>query len=135
MGNAETLEIVGQDPDRDGEERRNGEAEVDAVDERSVAVFAMTGAKGLGDQGVQTDEDAFAKESKDNEEAGTDADGTNGFGAVGEAADHHGVDDDHAHPADFGEDKREGEMQGGTEFGTEDWEEGHGIEEDNRSES
>ena len=79
----------------------------------------MAGAKGLGDKGVEADEETFTKEGEDDEENGDEADGADGLGAVGKAADHHGVHDDHAHPADFGEDEREGEAQGGAEFAAE----------------
>ena len=127
MGDAEAFEVTGNDPNGDGQEGSDGEAEIDAVDERGVAVFAMAGAEGLGDEGVQADEQAFTKEGEDDEEAGADADGADGFGAVGETTDHHGVHDDHAHPADFGEDERKGEEQGGAKFVAEDGEEGHGL--------
>ena len=126
VGDAEAFEIAGQDPDGNGEERGDGEAEIDAVDERGVAVFAMAGAEGLRDEGVQADEKAFAEEGEDDEEAGGDADGADGFGGIGKAADHHGVHDDHAHPADFGEDERKSEAEGGAKFAAEDGEEGHG---------
>ena len=128
VGDAEAFVIVGENPYRDGEKGSDGEAEVDAIEERGVAVFAMTCAERLGDEGVQADKDAFAKESEDDEQAGGDADGTNGFGAVREAADHHSVDDDHAHPADFGEDERESETKGGAELVAEDRHEGHRVE-------
>ena len=125
MGDAEALEVVGDDPDGDGKEWGDGEAEIDAVDERAMAIFAAAGAEGLGDEGVEADEEAFAKEGEDDEEAGADADGADGFGGVRETADHHGVHDDHAHPADFGEDERKGEAKSGAEFAAEDGEEGH----------
>jgi hypothetical protein len=80
-------------------------------------VFGAAGAEGLGDQSVEPDEEPFAEEREDEEEAGADADGSDGLGAVGEAADHHGVDDGHADPTDFGEDKREGQMQSGAKLG------------------
>ena len=126
MGDAEAFEVKRNDPNGNGEEGSDGEAEINAVDERAVAVFALASAEGLGDEGVEADEEAFAEEGEDEEEAGADADGADGFGAVGETADHHGVDDDHAHPADFGEDERKGEAERGTEFVAEDGEEGHG---------
>ena len=126
VGYTEALEIVGNDPDGNGEKRGDGEAEVDAVDQGGVAVFAAACAKGLGDERVQADEKPFAEEGKDDEDAGADAYCSDSFSTVGEAADHHGVDDDHAHPADFREDKGQGEAKRGTKFGTEDGEEGHG---------
>src|ERR1700757_2568304 len=126
MRDAEAFEVARDDPDRDDEERSDGKAEVDTVDERGVAVFATAGAERLRDECVQANEEAFSEEGEDEEEAGTDADRADGFGAVRETADHHGVNDDHAHPADFGEDERKSEVEGRTEFAAEDREEGHG---------
>ena len=91
-----------------------------------MAIFAAPSAERLRDQRVQADEEAFTEEGEDDKDAGGDADGADGFGTVGEAADHHGIYDDHAHPTDFGEDERKGEMQCGAEFAAEDGEEGHG---------
>src|SRR5260370_9822262 len=48
---------------------------------------------------------------------GAKAAGANGGRAVGEPPDHHGIDDGHAHPAEFGEDQRNGEPQSGAKFG------------------
>ena len=72
------------------------------------AVFGVARAEGLRDESVEADEEAFAEEGEYEEQAGTDADGGDGLGAVGKAADKHGVFDGHADPADFGEDERKG---------------------------
>ena len=122
----EASEIVGKQPDRNREKGSDGQAKVDAVDEGSVAVFAAARSEGLGDQGVEADEEAFAEEGEHDEKTGGDADGPDGFGGVGKAADHHGIDEHHAHPADFGEDERKSEAQSGAEFAAEGGEEGHG---------
>lgn len=96
-----------------------------------MAVFAAARAEGLRDESIETDEDAFAEKSEDDEEARTNADGTDGFGAVRQATDHHGVNDHHAHPADFGKDEGQGQMESGTEFAAEDGNEsGHGEREE-----
>ena len=124
MRDAEAFVVKRENPDGDGEKRGDGETKVDAVDERAVAVFATASAEGLGDEGVEANEEAFAEEGEDDEEAGADADSTDGLGAVGQAAHHHGVDDDHAHPADFGKDEGEGQVQSGAKFVAEDGEEG-----------
>lgn len=71
----------------------------------------------MGDEGVEADEQALAEKDEYQEEAGTDADGGDRLGAVGQAADKHGVFDGHADPADFGEDKRDGEVKGGAKLG------------------
>ena len=84
-----------------------------------MAVFAMAGAEGLGNESVETDENAFTEEDENDIDAGADADGGDRGGAGRKPADHHGIDDDHAHPTDFGEDEREGETQGGAKFGAE----------------
>ena len=125
MGDAEGLEIVGKNPDRDGQKRCDGKAQVDAVDERAVAVFAVAGAESLRDERVESDKDTFPEESEHDEKAGRDANGSDGLGGIREPADHHGVDNDHAHPADFGENERESEAKGRAEFAPKDGEKGH----------
>jgi len=107
-GDAEAVEEIGEKPNGGEEHWCQGEAEVDAVDERVEAVIAAASAEGLRDEGVEADEDAFAEEGEDQEEAGTDADGGDGLSAVGETADKHGVFNGHADPADFGQDERDG---------------------------
>jgi len=99
---AHAMEVEREIPDGKEEKGKDRKAEVNAVDEGAVAVFAMAGTEGLGDEGVEADEKTLTEKGKDDEDAGADADGANGLGAVGEAADHHGVHDDHAHPADLG---------------------------------
>ena len=43
----EAFEIERDEPDREGEQRSDGETEVDTVDERAMAIFAMASAEGL----------------------------------------------------------------------------------------
>ena len=82
--NAHAPKVEREVPDGDGEDGGEGEAEIDAVDEGAMAVFAVAGAEGLGHQGVEADEEAFTEESEDDEDAGADADGADGLGAVWE---------------------------------------------------
>src|SRR5260221_9560192 len=89
-GDAQSIEEMWKRPDRGEEERRDGKAEIDAVDEGMEAVLVAAGSEGLGDKGVEADKKALAEEGKDKEEAGADADRGDGLGAVGEPADHHG---------------------------------------------
>jgi hypothetical protein len=126
MRDAEAFEIARNDPDGNDKEGSESEAEVDSVDERGVAVLATARTERLRNKSVQANEEALTEKGEYQEEAGADADGADGFGAVGKTADHHGVNDGHAHPADFGEDERESEAEGGTEFVAENGEEGHG---------
>jgi len=114
---AEEMEEAGEQADGNQEERQEQEAEVDAVDEGVVAVVAPAGAEGLGDERVQADQEALAEENEDEKKAGSDADGGDGLGTVGEAANHHGVHDGHGNPADFGEDEGEGQMESGPQLG------------------
>lgn len=116
-GDTKSIEEMREGPNGGEEWGCNRQAEVDAVDEGVEAVFGAAGTEGLGDQGVEADEEALAEEGENQEEAGTDADGGDGLGAVGEAADEHGVFDDHADPADFGQDERDGQVEGGAKLG------------------
>src|SRR5579884_2471356 len=84
-----------------------------------MTILAPARAKGVGNQRVQSDEKASTEKGQHVEEIGADADGADGGGAVRQAADHHGVHDAHGHPADFGENQREGEAERGAKFGAE----------------
>jgi len=126
VGEAEAFVEERNEPDGESEEGSNGNADVDPVNERAVAIFATAGAEGLGDECFEADENTFAEKDEDDVNAGADADSGNGSSTVGKAADHHGVDNGHAHPADFGENEREGEVQSGTELGAKSGESEHG---------
>jgi hypothetical protein len=58
----------------------------------------------LGDKGIEADQEATSEEGQNIEEVGTDADGPDGARTVRKVADHDGIHDTHAHPADFGKD-------------------------------
>ena len=81
-----------------------------------MAIFALACAEGLCDEGIESKKEAFAKKRQHHEDTGAKADGTHGDGTIGEAADHHGVDNGHAHPAEFSEDERKGEPERGAHF-------------------
>ena len=93
-----------------------------------MAIFALACSKGLRHKRVQTDEKSTAEESQHMNENASQADGSDGRGAVGKPANHHGVDDGHAHPAEFGENERNRELQGGAEFGAKCLESDHELE-------
>src|SRR5947208_1896547 len=57
-----------------------------------------------------------AEESQNIKKVRADAYRADGAGAVGKVADHDGVHDAHAHPADFGKDQRQCKADGGTKF-------------------
>src|SRR5258706_5257529 len=82
-----------------------------------MAIFALACAEGLRDQRVQANQETATEEGYYVEDAGADADGADGVGAVWQVADHDGIDDAHGHPANFGEDEREREAQGRAHFG------------------
>ena len=118
-GDAEEMEEAGKKPDGEEERRQEKKTEIDAVDEGVVTIVLAAGAEGLGDEGVEADQEAFAEEDEDEEEAGADADGGDGLRGIGEAADHHGVHDGHADPTDLGEDEGKRQVERGAKFGAE----------------
>src|SRR6202789_2142974 len=59
---------------------------------------------------------AVAEDRGGGEQNAAEADGADGFGAMSLATDHHGIDDGHGHPAEFGEDERDGQTQHGARF-------------------
>lgn len=103
-------------PDGRRQQRRESDTEIDTVHERAMAIFALAGAEGLRDKRVQSEKKAFAKKGQDHEDGGAKTDGAHGYGGVGQASDHHGVDDGHAHPAEFGKDQRESEAERRADF-------------------
>src|ERR1700687_1441451 len=120
------LQERAEEPDRGHEERRHNHAKLNAVHQGAVAVFAFTGAEGLGDESVQADQQPAAEKSHDIENAGADADRTDGAGAIGQMADHDGVDDAHGHPADLREDQRQRKVQRRAHFGAKCFQAEHG---------
>lgn len=97
---------AGQKKNWRGEDGSENDAEVNAVDERAVTVFAVAGAEGLGHESVEAHEKSCAEKSDHDEDVGAETDRGHGGGAVGEVADHDGVYDGHDHPAELGEDQR-----------------------------
>ena len=81
---------------------------------RELRLFAC--AESLGHESIEAEEETFTEERQHHEDSGTKADRAHGDRAVGQAADHHGVDDGHAHPAEFSEDQRKGEPERGAHF-------------------
>ena len=84
-----------------------------------MAVLALTGAKRLRDERVQPNQQSCSKHGEDVDQNSTKAHGSDGHRAVRKAAHHHGVYDGHAHPADFGEDERQGQSQRRSKLGAE----------------
>ncbi len=81
-----------------------------------MTVFAPARPEGLGDECVEADKQTAAEESQNIKKVRADAYRADGAGAVGKVADHDGVHDAHAHPADFGKDQRQCKADGGTKF-------------------
>ena len=88
----------------------------EAVLEGAVGVVDAFGAEGLGEDGVEAEEDSAEPEGEGVVEDLAERGGSEGDGGVGEMADHDGVDDAHGHPADLSEDQREGKVQHGRDF-------------------
>ncbi len=91
-----------------------------------MAVFALTGTECLRDQGIETEEQAESEDGDDGENVGAESDSADSHGAVREMADHHGVHDGHEHPAELGENERDGEVDGWAKLFAEMGEKGHG---------
>src|SRR5207245_2236817 len=113
---AQRLEQRLEVPHGDHEEGRHDNTEINAVDQRPVTIFALTGTKGLSDESIEPDKHAAAEKSQDVEEVGTDADGTDGARAIRQVTNHDGIHDAHAHPADFCEHQWQSEPSGGAEL-------------------
>lgn len=99
-----------QDDDEDeGKGETSGEDE--AVEEPAVGFVEAACAVGLGEVGVEAEEDAGDTEGDGVVEDLAERGGGDREGGVGHVSDHDGVDDAHGHPADLGEDQRKGERE------------------------
>ena len=87
------------------------------MQKRTMAIFAAPRTESLRNKCVQANQKPSTKKRKDVNKNAAQANGGDGHGAVGEPPDHHGIDDGHAHPAELGEDKGNGEPQSGPELG------------------
>jgi hypothetical protein len=79
-----------------------------------MAIVVVLAAVGLGDDGVQAEQQADAEERGRVENGVADGDGSDGGRA--EATDHDGVDDALGHPAQLAEDDRYGQFCQGGQF-------------------
>ncbi len=87
---------------KDGDEQsRESDGHDEAVEEPAIGLFVLFGAEGLGDEGVETEEDAADAEAEGVEEDLREGGGAHGEGGVGEMAEHDGVDQRHGDPAEL----------------------------------
>ena len=105
------LRIDGAEGEDGDEERAEGEGEDETVEEPAVGGGDFFGAEGLGDEGVEAEEDAADAEGEGVEDDLGECGGGHGDGGVREAADHAGVDDGHGHPAELAGDEGRGEPE------------------------
>ena len=93
---------------QDGAQREGKEQPVDQREARVVQIFA---AVGLRDESIESEKQAAAEDRDAVVKALAQAGGADGDGAVGQPPHHDGVHDTHAHPADLGDDQRQGKAQ------------------------
>ena len=85
--------------------------------EPAVGLVEAACAVGLGEVGVEAEEDAGDAEGDGVVEDLAEGCGGDGEGGVGHVSDHDGVDNAHRHPANFGEDEGKGEREHGPDLG------------------
>ena len=83
--------------------KRNAEqrGENQAMVERPMRLFSVTGAGGVGDEVVEAEHHADAEDRNGEEDVAADADRADRLGA--DAPDEHHVDEPHRHPAELGQ--------------------------------
>ena len=86
------------------------------MEEPAIGFVEAPGTVGLGEVGVEAEEYTGDAEGDGVVEDLAEGGGGDGEGGVGHVSDHDGVDDAHGHPAEFGEDEREGEREHGSEL-------------------
>ena len=122
-GSSENLVVDGQ---AEHEDRREGDqshekggeegGEDETVQEPAVGFIVATCSVGLGEVGVEAEKDAGDAEAEGVVEDLSESGGGYVWRRVGHVSDHHGVHDAHGHPAEFGEDEREGKGEDGTDL-------------------
>jgi hypothetical protein len=103
-----------EDDEYEGESETGGEDET--VEEPTVGLVEAAGTVGLREVGVEAEENAGDAEGDGVVEDLAEGGGGDGEGGVGHVSHHDGVDDAHGHPAEFGEDEREGEREHGPDL-------------------
>src|SRR6266702_8820125 len=96
------------------------------MEKRTMAIFAPACTQSLRNKRVQANQKPPTKKRQHVNKKATQANGGDGHSAVGQAADHHGIHDGHAHPTEFGEDERNGKPQRGADFGAKCLQSDHG---------
>ena len=89
----------GREGDEAHEDCGEDGGEDEAVEEPAVGFVVAACSVGLGEVGVEAEEDASDAEAEGVVEDLSEGSGGDGEGGVGHVADHHGVDDAHRHPA------------------------------------
>lgn len=104
--------------EQDDDDEYHGEAcgEDEAVEEPTIGFVEFTRTVGLGEIGVEAEEDAGDTEGHGVVENLAECGGGDSECRVGRVPDHHGIDDAHAHPADFREDERKREEKQGPDL-------------------
>ena len=75
-----------------------------------MASCVFFGAEGLGDEGVEAEEDAADAEAEGVEDDLGEGGGAHGEGGVGQVAEHDGVDQRHGDPAELAGDERQSQV-------------------------
>jgi len=86
------------------------------VQEPAVGLVEVAGTVGLGEVGVQAEEDAGDAEGDGVIEDLAERGGGDGESGVGHVSDHDGVYDAHGHPTEFSEDERESKREHGPDL-------------------
>ena len=94
--------------DDEDEREREADGEKETMDEPTIGLVEATCAVGLGEKGIQAQEDAGDAEGDGVVENLSQGSRRDGQGGVGHVPDHDRVHDAHDHPTDLREDEREG---------------------------
>ncbi len=79
---------------------RVGDGQVDSLRQRAMAIVKVSAAVGLGNQGIEAQQQPYAEQRGGIEDGAADTYGANGSRA--QTADHDRIHDRHGHPAQLG---------------------------------
>jgi hypothetical protein len=102
--------------DDDDEYHSEACGEDEAMEKPAVGFVKFTCSMGLGEIGIEAEENTGYTEGHGVVEDLAECGGGDGECRVGHVSDHHGIDDAHEHPADFSENERQGKGKDGSDL-------------------
>jgi hypothetical protein len=109
----------GAEGEEHGEHAREADRQNETVEQPAVGLGLLLGAERLGDECVETEQDAADAEAECVEDHLRERGGGHGERRVRQVAEHHRIHQRHGDPAEFARDERQGELEQRRQFAAE----------------